>query len=65
MWYGESNGPCFGYACDLYLIDKFLSGNGGVERNSSSNSYDVQNNVELTGESHFGVEEVEVYQILS
>ena len=65
MWYGESNGPCFGCTCDLYLIDKFLSGNGGGERNSSSNSYDVQSDVELTGESIFGVEEVEVYQILS
>ena len=65
MYYLTSHGPCFGCACDIYLIDKFLTRNDNTERNASSYSYDVQNDTEFTGESRFGVEEVEVYQILT
>jgi len=49
----------------LYLNDGFLTRNDNVERNASYFTYDVPSDVELTGESKFGVEEVEVYQILS
>jgi len=65
MYYHLSYGPCFGYSCDLYLNDGFLTRNDNVERNASYFTYDVPSDVELTGESKFGVEEVEVYQILS
>lgn len=65
MHYLTSYGPLFGYTCDIYLNDKFLTRNDNRERNASSYSYAVQNDTEFTGESNFGVEEVEVYQILT
>jgi hypothetical protein len=65
MRYLLSYGPCFGYSCDIYLNDGFLKRNDNVERNASYYTYDAPNDVEFTGESNFGVEEVEVYQILS
>ena len=65
MYYLTSHGPCFGQGCDLVLCDKFLTSNNSWENNSKSYSYDVQNDTEFTGESNFGVEEVEVYQILT
>ena len=65
MYFHKSYGPCFGYGCDIYLKDKFLTRNDNVENNAKYYAYDVQNDTELTGESRFGVEEVEVYQILS
>ena len=65
MYYHTSYGPGFGYACDIILNDRFLARNDNVEGNAKSFSYNVQNDTEFTGESNFGVEEVEVYQILS
>ena len=65
MYYLTSHGPCFGQGCDLVLCDKFLTSNNSWENNAKYYSYDVQNDTEFTGESHFGVEEVEVYQILT
>ena len=65
MYYLQSHGPCIGYTCDIYLNDGFLKRNDNCERNSSYYTYDVPSDVELTGESKFEVEEVEVYQILS
>ena len=65
MYFHKSYGPCFGYGCDIYLQDKFLTRNDNGENNAKYYTYDVQNDTELTGESRFGVEEVEVYQILS
>ena len=65
MYFHKSYGPCFGCGCDIYLRDKFLTKNDNVENNAKYYTYDVQNDTELTGESRFGVEEVEVYQILS
>ena len=65
MYYSISYGPCFGRGCDLYLNDKFLSRNDNHERNASYYTYDVPNDVEFTGESRFGVDQVEAYQILS
>ena len=64
MYYDQSYGPCIGKACDIYLNDGFLKRNDNVERNASYYTYDVSSDVEFTGESKFGVEEVEVYQIL-
>ena len=65
MYFHKSYGPCFGYGSDIYLRDKFLTRNDNVENNAKYYTYDVQNDTELTGESRFGVEEVEIYQILS
>ena len=65
MYYHQSYGPCIGNTCDIYLTDGFLKRNDNGERNASYYTYDVPSDVELTGESNFGVEEVEVYQILS
>ena len=64
MYYHTSYGPCFGYTCDIYLNDKFLSREDNPERNAKYYTYDVPSDTELTGESNFGVEEVEVYQII-
>ena len=64
IWYGENYGPCFGYGCDIYLNGGFLTNENNLERNASYNSYDVPSNTEFTGESNFGVNEVEVYQII-
>ena len=63
MYYLRSLGPCFGQGCDLYLNDKFLTRSDNYERHASYYTYDMPSDVELTGESSFGVEEVEVYQI--
>ena len=65
MYYCTSCGPCFGHACDIVLYDKFLTSNNSWENNAKYYSYDVQNDTEFTGETYFGVEEVEVYQILT
>ena len=64
MYYNTSCGPCFGYICDIHLKDKFLSREDNVERNAQYYTYDVPSDTEMTGESKFGVEEVEVYQII-
>jgi hypothetical protein len=64
IWYGENFGPCFGSGCDIFLSAGFLSHENNVERNASYKTYDVPTNNEFTGESNFGVNEVEVYQII-
>lgn len=64
IWYGEVNGPCIGEGCDIYLNGGFLTNENNVERSGSCKTYDVPNDNELAGEYFFGVDELEVYQII-
>lgn len=65
IYYLESHGPCLGRGCDIYLNGGFLTNGNNLESNASYKTYDVPNDTEFTGESRFGVNEVEVYQIIN